>query len=131
MPLTPVRILVGRRGSAGFDVAQFNMDAAAASESFFIAARSMNDAGLVERIGTGPASALEETIGETIREAEQARALTACSLKPVKPQQRVTQDFSYSVRLADFGDAVLAKEIADVIQAGCGAARARDPPTGS
>jgi hypothetical protein len=117
MPLTPARILVGRRGSAVFNLTEFNIAAAAASESFFIAARPMREGDLIERIGTGPANALEETIGETIREAEKARALTTCQLSPVLPQQRITQDFSYSVRLADYGDAVLAKEVADVVQA--------------
>lgn len=117
MPVAPTRILVGRRHDVPFDAVHFNHNAAAASESFFIAAKPMGEIGLVEQIGTGPADALEQTIEETIRGAEQARKLTACTLEPVQPEERIGQDFSYSVRLADFGDAILAKEIADIVQA--------------
>ncbi|NNM78033.1 hypothetical protein HJG53_14090 [Sphingomonas sp. ID1715] len=117
VPVAPTRILVGRRNDATFDTTRFNHDAAAASDSFFVAATPMGGTGLVEQIGTGPARALEQTIEETIQEAEQARKLTTCALEPVQPEERISGNFSYSVRLADFGDTILAKEIADIVQA--------------
>lgn len=117
MPVGLDRILVGRRNGAIFDLAHFNADAAAASESFFIAARPMDDANLRAQIGSGPIKALEQTISKAIAEAEQARLPADYDVKPMQPESRTVQNFSYSVRLADFGDPVLAKEIADVIQA--------------
>jgi hypothetical protein len=100
------------------DVGAFaRVAAAAASESFFIAARSRDGEALNDRIGSGPVEALKTTIAETIRKAERARQLSDCDIPPAQPEERVLQNFSYSVRLADFGDAVLAKEIADIVQA--------------
>lgn len=117
MPVAPTRILVGRRNQAPFDAKHFNQHAAAGSDSFFIAAKPMNGAGLLDQIGTGPADELVKSIEKAISKAEQARKLTDCALEPMVPEERAVQDFSYSVLLADFGDAILAKEIAEIVQA--------------
>ena len=117
MPISVDRILVGRREDATFDLARFNADAAAASESFFIAARPMNDVDLIARIGIGPAKALEQTVSQVIIQAEQARVHADCNIKPLQPADRIVQNFTYSVRLADFGDLVLANQYAGIIQA--------------
>lgn len=115
MPLSPDRVLVGHRHDAALDLATFNEDAAAAAESFFIATQPMELA-LVSRIGSGPAEALDQMINEAVAEAETERRLAPCDIPPVWPERRITQDFSYSVHLTDFGDSKLAKEIADVVQ---------------
>jgi hypothetical protein len=117
MPVSSDRILVGQRDGVPFETAHFNDAAATACASFFIAARSRDHDGLIERIGTGPAEALEATIAEAIKEAEQARRLSEHDIAPALPEQRATKEFSYSVRLADFGNTIRAKELADVVQA--------------
>lgn len=117
MPVAPTRILVGRRNRAPFDAKHFNRHAAAASDNFFISAKPMQETELLEQIGRGLSDVLDSSVEKAIREAEQARKLTDCALEPMQPEERSVQDFSYSVRLTDFGDAILAKEIAEIVQA--------------
>jgi len=116
MPVASDRILVGYRDGAKFDLAGFNTDAAAASQNFFISAKPFEGGQLSERIGSGPAEALDTTIGEVVRKAQHARTLLETDIPAALPQVRAHQNFSYSVRLADFGDEVLAKEMADTVQ---------------
>lgn len=126
MPVAHDRMLVGRRGGATADLSLFNERAAAGCEAFFIATRPF-DADFVARIGTGPAAALDASIGEAIREAENVRSLGSIDMPPARPREIEQADFSYRVTLADFGDDVLAKEYADILQSVISAV-ARDLP---
>lgn len=126
MPVAHDRMLVGRRGGATADLSLFNERAAAGCEAFFIAARPCDD-DLVSRIGTGPAMALDESIGASIREAEKVRSLSTVDLPPARPREIQHADFSFRVTLADFGDDVLAKEYAGILQSVI-SALARDLP---
>jgi hypothetical protein len=117
LPVASDRMLVGRRGSAAIDLSRFNEEAAAASENFFIAARFFDAEDLSTRIGTGVAEELSATIAEAVREAEQTRSLSDADIPAAFPQMLVERNFSFKVTLADCGDAVLAKELGDVIKA--------------
>ncbi len=129
--LTPVahdRVLIGRRGGTRMvDLVRFNEQAAAGCEAFFIAARPFDAEGLSARIGTGPAAALAASISGTLREAEQVRALGAVDVASAQPREIAQADFSYRVTLADFGDDLLAKEYAEILQTVI-SALARDLP---
>lgn len=115
MPVASDRMLVGLRGAGSFDLSRFNEAAAAASENFFIAARSFD--GLSTSIGSRMSKEIDETIADAMREAEQSRSLSDLEIPATAPQTFVERDFSYRVTLADLGDAVLAKELSEVIQA--------------
>ncbi len=116
MPVSPDRILVGRAaGYATLDLSAFNMQAAASCEAFFIGAKPFNDDALNVLIGSAPANAIEETISVAVREAEQARSTVGMVTASVEPYAFMQQDLSYSVRLAGFGDEILAKEFSDVL----------------
>lgn len=127
MPLSPDRVLVGRRNDAVLDLARFNEEASAACQDFFIAARSFEREGLNDGIGTGPAELLASIISEAVREAERTRAISGCEIPPARPRELVQQSFNYTVRLADFGDEILAREYADIVEAVV-ASLARDLP---
>lgn len=128
MPIAADRILIGRRsGSAPIDLAGFNEQAAASCETFFIGAKPFDDDKLSVLIRSTPANAIEEMISAAVREAEQARSAPAMVPTPAKPHTFTQQGFSYSVRLADFGDDILAKEFSDVLQGVVGTL-ARDLP---
>jgi hypothetical protein len=117
MPVAHDRMLVGRRSeTATIDLGMFNEQAASGCEGFFIAARSFDAENLSARIGKGPADALAESIAQTVREAEQTRSLGAGHIPAARPQENVQQNFSYRVTLADFGDDVLAKEYAGILE---------------
>lgn len=117
MPVASDRMLVGRRGAAPVDLGRFNTAAAAASEAFFIAARSFDEEGLSSLIGTRVSEDLSATIAEAMREAEATRPLSGANIPAAVPHALIERNFGYKVTLADCGDAVLAKELADVIQA--------------
>ena len=127
MPVASDRMLVGRRGSASIDLSRFNEEAAAASKNFFIAARPFDREDLSTRIGSGGAEELSASIAEVVREAEQTRSLSVADIPAALPQMLVELNLSYRVTLTDHGDAVLAKELGDVVQAVV-AALARDLP---
>lgn len=117
MPVAHDRMLVGRRDrSARVDLSGFNEKAAAGCEAFFIAARSFDASDLSACIGTGPAAALAASIARTVREREHVRSLGTMDLAPAQPREIAQGDFSYRVTLADFGDDLLAKEYADILQ---------------
>lgn len=117
MPVASDRILIGRRKGTIVDLAEFNEEAAAACEAFFIAARSFDSEGLNVRIGSGPTDLLEAIISESVRKAEQVRSLPKSAIPAARPQEFVHENFSYTVTLADFGDTVLAQEYADILRA--------------
>jgi hypothetical protein len=117
MPVASDRILVGRRSGAKLDVRRFNEDGAAASESFFIASRPLDGEALNDRIGTGACDALDARVVEILRECKDAPVPTNNGTSPVRPELRRVQDLNYTVRLFDFGDAVLVSEIAEIVQA--------------
>jgi hypothetical protein len=122
MPVSSDRMLVGRSiGSAQIDLARFNTQAAASCEAFFIGARPLNEDKLNALIGSALANTIEETISAAVREAEQVRSTGRLLTNPVEPHAITHQGFSYSVRLADFGDDVLAREFAEVLHGVIGA----------
>ena len=117
MPVAHDRMLVGRRGRTGMvDLVRFNEQAAAGCEAFFIAARPFDAEDLSARVGTGPAATLAASIAEMVREAEQVRSLGAVGIASAQPREIAQADFSYRVTLADFGDDLLAKEYAAILQ---------------
>jgi hypothetical protein len=122
MPISPDRILVGRvTGSAPIDLGGFNRQAAASCEAFFIGAKPFNEGRLNALIGSATANVIEETISVAVREAEETRSTAGMVAAPVEPHAVTQQRFSYSVRLADFGDEILAKEFGDVLHGVVGA----------
>lgn len=128
MPVAHNRMLVGRRDpNASVDLSEFNEQAAAGCEAFFIAGRSFDAEDLSVRIGTGPAAALAASISGTVREAEQVRSLGAVDVASAQPREIAQEDFSYRITLADFGDDLVAKEYAEILQTVI-SALARDLP---
>jgi hypothetical protein len=116
MPVAHNRILVGLAPEREtLPIAQFNEQAAAACSAFFISSLPLEDTGLADRIGRGPADAIQSAIDEAVREFE-----------PVHPHQfeqsnvRIEntfeqRGFSYSVSLPDWGDAAVARELGQAI----------------
>jgi hypothetical protein len=117
LPLTHDRMLVGRRdATAPIDLSTFNSEAAAACHNFFISARSHDEDALASAIGSGPAKAIGDAIAESVADAEEARSLAPDELPPAQPRQFKEEQFSYSVRLYDFGDDLLAREYGQILQ---------------
>jgi hypothetical protein len=117
MPLSADRMLVGRAtGSPPIDFADFNSQAAASCEAFFIAAKSFNEQKLHTLIGSAAANAIDDAMSAAMRQTEQARPALAISIARVKPNPATQQQFSFSVRLLDFGDETLAKALAELLQ---------------
>ncbi|WP_221795085.1 DUF4238 domain-containing protein [Aquisediminimonas sediminicola] len=117
LPLAHDRMLVGRRDPAiTVDLSTFNAAAAAACQGFFISARSHDEDKLSSAIGSGPAKALTNAIAESIARAEEVRSLALDQLPPAQPCEFEQEQFSYSVTLHDFGDDLLARAYADILQ---------------
>lgn len=117
MPISSNLILIGIPTDLGaFNLEHFNAQAAAACSAFFIGARPFDDDNLTDLIGTGPVTAIQTAIDEAVRSVELGGA-APLSL-PMQPQDRTFEQrsFSYSVRLADYGDEARAKEVAEVIE---------------
>lgn len=128
LPLAHDRMLVGRRDPADtVDFSSFNSEAAAACRGFFISSRAHDCDGLVSAIGSGPAKALAEAVSEAIADAEKTRSLAPGDFPPAMPRDLRQEEFSYRVTLHDFGDDVLAKEYADILQSVVGSL-SRDMP---
>jgi hypothetical protein len=118
MPISSNLILVGiSPARSALDLTQFNALAAAACSAFFIGAQPFDKDNLASLIGTGPATEIQRGISEAISSAE-LRGAAPLSL-PTRSKDRVfeQESFSYSVRLADYGDVDRAKEISEVIEA--------------
>ena len=127
LPLAHDRILVGRREAEEVvDLATFNAEAAANCQGFFVAPRA-HDEGLAATIGSGPAKALYEAISGAVADAEKVRSLAPGEFEPTRPHEFKQEEFSYRVTLHDFGDEILAKEYADILQTVVGAL-SRDIP---
>lgn len=117
MPISSDRVLVGRVvGSAPIHLGEFNKAAAASCKTFFISAKPLKEDTLTALIGSALANAIEETISAAAREAQQTRSTAGTVTAPALPHAFTHQGFSYSVRLADFGDEILANEFAEVLQ---------------
>jgi hypothetical protein len=117
MPVAHNRMLIGRRDAHQLiDLCDFNAQAAANCEEFFIAARSFEDQSLTAMIGTGKAAAIKESISQVIREAEEVRLKGDGALTLSAPQQLIQKKFSYSLTLQDFGDTGKAKEYGRILQ---------------
>lgn len=128
LPLAHDRILVGRRDAEEVvDLATFNAEAAASCQSFFVAPRSHDAEGLPATIGSGPAKALNKAISKAVADTEKVRSLAPDEFEPARPHQFQEKEFSYRVTLHDFGDEILAKEYADILNTVIGAL-SRDIP---
>lgn len=116
MPISSNLILVGiSPGRDALDLAQFNIQAAAACSAFFISAHA-HGGNLADLIGTGPATALQAAVDKAISSADMGGGFTAPVPTPSQDQMFEQKEFSYAVRLADFGDEVVAKEISEIIE---------------
>lgn len=118
MPVSSSPILVGiQPGRGAFDLTGFNEQAAAACSAFFIGARPFDDSNLADLIGTAPALAIQAAIDDAVSSVEQGGA----ALPPAseRPQGRTGEQnaFSYTIQLADYGDAAHAKAVGEVIEA--------------
>lgn len=117
LPLARDRMLVGRRDpGATIDLSEFNREAAAACQGFFISARSHDEEGLAALIGSGSMKSLSDAVAESIAEAEKRRSLAPEQLPPARPREYTQEQFSYKVTLHDFGDDILAHEYGDILQ---------------
>ena len=117
LPLAHDRILVGRRNAEEVvDLATFNAEAAASCQAFFVAPRSHDVEGLTAKIGSGPAKALNNAISEAVAATENLRSLAPGEFEPARPREFQHKEFTYRVTLHDFGDEILAKEYADILQ---------------
>jgi hypothetical protein len=121
MPVAWNRLLIGRRDNAMLDPTTFNREAATACEQFFIARTPRDTDGLAERIGTGLATRIDSTICEILEDAETVHAISSTNLPPIPPRRVIEAAFSYTVRLADFGDEKLVKAYADLLHSVVGA----------
>jgi hypothetical protein len=116
LPVAHDRVLIGRRTPESVvDLAEFNVQAAAACEGFFIAARSFDANKLSEGIGTGPASALAEAIKGALETAEKTRVPDRSNLQKMERRTPEDQNFTFQVKLHGFGSDVRAQDYADVI----------------
>ena len=115
MPVAWNRMLIGQRVTATVDISNFNLEAARACEQFFIARRAFDVESLSGQIGSSLAARITDTIEEVVREAIEARTLSATTISPVEPYRVIEREFSYNVRLADFGDEALTKQFADIL----------------
>jgi hypothetical protein len=128
LPLAHDRILVGRRDAEDvFDLATFNAEAAASCQGFFVAPRPHDAEGLAATIGSGPLKALNAAISEAVADTEKVRSLASGEFGSARPREFQQESFSYSVTLRDFGDEILAKEYAEILQTVIGAL-SRDIP---
>lgn len=95
------------------DLAGFNERAVASSDNFLIAAAPLDAVGLAERIGTAASGAIDATIADALAGAGSG----AHGDKPraVAVLDATDTAFSYSVRLADFGDEALRGQLSEVL----------------
>ena len=119
LPLSSGKLLVGRKYSyTSIELARYNAEAAACSESFFIFAKEAEGSELADLIGTRLGRAIDDLTSKTFADFE-VRAISKPSdhSMPIEvPSSWKPQDFSYGVRLADFGDEVLAAEVGAVVK---------------
>lgn len=129
LPVSHDRALVGRRDvSIAVDLTTYNAQAAASCQGFFIGARAFDAEALRHAIGSGPAQALVSSVSEAMHDAEAARHDWDGAEPPrAQPRTFALADFSFRVRLHDFGDDVLAQEYGAILQKVVGAL-SRDIP---
>ena len=118
LPVAHNRVLVGRRNTAtNVDLTTYNAQAAASCQGFFVAASEFDVEGLSATIGSGPAQALAALIAGSVHAAEVARRdHDGADLPRAQPRTFELTEFSYRITLHDFGDDVLAKEYAAILQ---------------
>jgi hypothetical protein len=125
LPVASDRLLIGvRPGTNPPSLSDFNSQAAACSENFFIAAEPLD--GLTGLIGTRTASEIEAAITNAV-----AGAGGAAEVSDTRPRMAdftpTEASFSYSVRLADFGDDALSSTLAELLHGLVGALARRLP----
>jgi hypothetical protein len=114
LPLAPDRILMGiRPGTAPVDLSGFNPAAAAACDSFFIAARPAA-AGLTDLIGTRPGRAIREVVDGVFAGLEGLDSSRAGTSRPAATPA-TPRAFSYPVYCVGVGDEAAACDIARVV----------------
>lgn len=113
MPISTDRMLVARKSDRTLiDVNHFNKEAAANSDSFFIAAKPITGNELIDLIGTAPANIIEKAISQAVRETERPQSEPDL-LHPASHDRR---NFSFNVSAIDFGDAEITRELAEIIE---------------
>lgn len=116
MPVSANRLLIGLAADGeSFDVETFNTQAAASCETFFIGAKPFDAHGLSPLIGSTPAKAIQEAVSAAAREVEQPSSTIDSATDPFEPQAYTRQNFSFNVRLADFGEESLANKFAEIL----------------
>ena len=93
-----------------------NQQAAACGDAFFIGGRSYDDDGLASLIGSGPTNAIRHAIEGAIRGAEVDGVAAPEIYVPSRDNHLELDGFTYTLRLADFGDESLAKELVGMLQ---------------
>lgn len=117
MPLSTSKMLVGLSAGHGpIDLSDFNSQAAASCEAFFIGAKPFDKGRLNALIGSACATAIQQAISAAVSEADAARSTTSNAAIAPAPIRLTQQDFSFSVRLYGFGDEIVAKEYGAVLQ---------------
>lgn len=117
LPIASNRALVGIcTCSTAINMENFNKQAAAASNAFFIGACPYDTEKLSDLIGSGPSSAIESAVSEAIISLETNEAAVPEPQMQAEPWALEQKGFSYSVTLAGYGDMDLAKELGEVTQ---------------
>lgn len=121
LPLTKSRLLVGRRSDAPrIALADFNRDAAACCHDFFLT--DTNSPALVrlaELIGTRSsayfADATRDAIDAVLPARQAMRSRTEQEFAPGHLPTESDLDFTFDIRLADFGDDDFAQRLGDAV----------------
>ncbi len=122
MPVSSDRVLVGRvAGSAPVNLGSFNQQAAASCQAFFVSGRSFDEDNLNALIGSAVFNTIQEKVSAAVHKIEEIRSTSDMQIASAEPLAFEQQEISFSVRTADFGDEVLAKEISDVLRGVVGA----------
>jgi hypothetical protein len=116
LPISRERILIGVAANEDrLDLTTLNHRAAACSEAFFIGARPY-DNDVVALIGSGPMTAVRQAIELAMDSASMEGVSTPEISARSHSNDFELLDFKYTIRLADFGDEALAKQLGEVFQ---------------
>ncbi|TWB77200.1 uncharacterized protein DUF4238 [Nitrospirillum amazonense] len=121
MPISRNRMLIGKEfGAEIISLDEFNANAARNSGSFFVAAQSFDSKNYSDLIGLIPSGVVQDMIGGVVNEIEFKNKIIPSDCFLIRNNSINNNNFSYSVRLVDFGtdeDAEhLAKIIGDVVR---------------
>ena len=107
LPIAHDRLLVGERVPSGaLDSAAFRASCASSSESFFIARKSLDDAGLADEIGQRSGQIIRKQIGEAIANFRSPRGAARVDGQdaPARIATQTLGSFSYTLTTQGFAD---------------------------